>query len=212
MAVGAANGETRFADGNKFLGPIGHYFKGKIDEFVINDPDESCYDVDEDGKCFAEDVCPYEYFNDPVSPGECGLANLCQVDAVTIPPPTFHVWEEIYYNIRLNGKAATYVKVSPGSSLTLVYDWKIDNGNDSCATCLQQFYTGWAGQAWADCFSVLRGPKPGNAGLDRTVTLQAPLQPGVYLISTNGSGLFSCDANIKIHTYPAYTIAAVCVQ
>jgi hypothetical protein len=213
IGLGAANNDTTFQSGTKFSG-TGHFFKGKIDELIITDPEETCYDVDKDGKCFSEDSCPYDYFNDLLGKGECGLKNSCNYETLVLPTPAPKQAYPYLTNIRLNGLAATFAKVSPGATLTLTYDWQIWNQTDECPTCIQQIYTGWVGLGIVPtCYSVLMGNTPGNSGTDHSTSFTAPLTPGIYFISTSTDWQFNCwDQPATIDPDPQRYLAVVCVQ
>jgi hypothetical protein len=178
----------------------------------MTDPGESCYDVDGDQQCMAEDICPDEYFNDLLGKGECGLANLCKYDGVNLPSQPKPDNGPYWYNFRLNGKAATSIKVAAGEKFLLTYDWQRFNPENFCPTCLDQLYVGWAGAANADCFTISFGYAPAVSGVNRNVTLTAPAQPGVYFLSRQSDPGYSCSSSFMMPTEPSLSIAAICVQ
>jgi len=180
-----------------------------------------CLSIDDDGDGLlnCNDDCPLDYFNDVDGDGVCGGEDLCAVDnsnGLATFPATGNVgYSLIYSNVRIDGGGNIATGVAPGSVVTVVANWAIDNSDSFCCSCVQQAYLGLAGTTTASsdpnaCFSVNRGC-PGATGTDYVYSITAPSVPGTYYLAGRSAWDLSC-VPAELSTSPAAYVGALCVR
>ena len=218
IALGGVTQGTQFEDISEVTG-AGHYFSGMIDNFAIMDGD-ACYDTDFDGLCYQDDPCPEDHYNDHDGDGVCGLEGICQLDSYTLPAATDS--SRIQYKddaIIFTGSSSNFIKTSPGSEITLNFNWHVDNTVGYCPGCVVQAYIGFSGVGESpNCFNSAFGMGspgygyPNFGGSPTSASLTAPSTPGIYFISHAHTLDYSCLASTNVSLNPRSYMGVVCVE
>jgi len=131
-----------------------------------------------------------------------------------VPDPTVFPMDAHVTNVRINGGGEVANDVAPGSTVTVLYDWKIQaEPTCSCPGCLQQIYVGLAGVHTEACgVHTLRGC-PGAFGANVKATFVAPSKPGIHYISVDSTWEYNCtDKGGTPKQDPAVYVGAICVK
>ncbi len=179
-------------------------------------PDPRIADTDNDGLNDAEEKAAG---TDPRNPDTDADQINDLVDSDPLAPTTYTLVDSYtwagrtmnYSNIKVNGGTQREVTVTPGASVIFTTDWSLSvAGATYCLGCIVQFYTGIQ-NAGESCL-VSRTMSNGTTGSGSTsFTVNAPTEPGVYLVNTNISLQYSC-VNINVRADPNNALAIITVQ
>jgi uncharacterized repeat protein (TIGR02543 family) len=135
--------------------------------------------------------------------------SICSLSSYNVPAPTSWPISSQIVNVRLAGVAKTFLKVTPGATFNLTYDFNL-YADGWCPGCVQQFYVGFAGQTQSQCTSFSRG-STFKTFYGKSVDMVAPSTPGPYYLSTTGSLEYGC-VSVATAADPSYYFALICVQ
>ena len=94
------------------------------------------------------------------------------------------------FNVNIDGSGSNHAYVTPGSTVSVALDYAIENGE--CPDCAVQVQIGLLDDGPATC--AYDGVPPGGAADgSATVTLVAPVEPGVYALAYDQAAANSCD-------------------
>lgn len=179
-------------------------------------PDPRIADTDDDGLNDAEEKAAG---TDPRNPDTDADQINDFVDSDPLAPTTYTLVDSYtwagrtmnYSNIKVNGGTQREVTVTPGASVIFTTDWSLSvAGATYCPGCIVQFYTGIQ-NAGESCL-VSRTMPNGTTGSGSTsFTVNAPTEPGVYLVNTKISLQYSC-VNVNVGADPNNALAIITVQ
>ena len=94
------------------------------------------------------------------------------------------------FNVNIDSSGSEHAYVSPGATVSVTLDYAIENGE--CPDCAVQVQIGLLDDGPATC--AYDGVPPGGAADgSATITLVAPVEPGVYALAYDQADAPSCD-------------------
>lgn len=100
--------------------------------------------------------------------------------------------EVTFTNVKLNGRATTYLAVRPGESIDISLNVESRKNGDYCPACIVQIYWGIRGHA-SVCANSFYGYKFNRK--KSSLKFNAPLKDGIYYVTMSATLDYSCKNN-----------------
>ena len=125
----------------------------------------------------------------------------------SLPSALGPISEVTVQNVRFSEEGTNVARVAPSASVELLFDY--DVASCDCEGCITQGMMGLVDAPWRDCFYEGQ-PACNTASGEAQMQVQAPAQPGLYLMSFWRTWEYDCELDSGAPD-PDDAIAAICV-